>query len=237
MHQRGRRSLVGLRDAFYNGPGSPRYRELAGLSFSSRCTSLLPVRGHSSRSANSHNPDKKKIHNPAKWMLAELSDGLRLYVECLEEFAGFLGDIIVNKISYAKPAEELLGEHVTRILASGNSRPSSKSAAVTNVGHPMERMNKKKLMRRVINCFFTRRLGLGNTSDTLLPVTRGAFDTTFCNLVPDIIAKCFPTRIDTPFLCLRNREFFKLSSFKLYWRNVGSKKYHVTLQLQHYAND
>lgn len=36
-------------------------------------------------------------------MLAELPDGLRLYVESLKEFAGFLGNIIVNKVGHAEP--------------------------------------------------------------------------------------------------------------------------------------
>lgn len=36
-------------------------------------------------------------------MLAELPDGLRLYVERLEEFTGLLGNIIVNKVGHAEP--------------------------------------------------------------------------------------------------------------------------------------
>jgi len=38
-------------------------------------------------------------------MLAELPNGLRLHVERLKEFAGLLGDIVVNEIGYAKPLD------------------------------------------------------------------------------------------------------------------------------------
>lgn len=35
-------------------------------------------------------------------MLAELPNGLRLYIERLKEFAGLLGNVIVNKVGHAK---------------------------------------------------------------------------------------------------------------------------------------
>lgn len=38
-------------------------------------------------------------------MLAELPDGLRLYVERLKEFAGLLGIVVVNKVGHAKPLD------------------------------------------------------------------------------------------------------------------------------------
>lgn len=41
-------------------------------------------------------------HNPTERMLAELPDGLRLYVERLKELAGLLGDVIVNEVGHAE---------------------------------------------------------------------------------------------------------------------------------------